>query len=37
LENDVNKYNEELINENKDNEDDDYGYDYDIYENLNLV
>jgi hypothetical protein len=32
LEDDVNKYNEELINEDKEGEDDDYGYDYDIYE-----
>ena len=29
---DVNKYNEDLINEDKDNDDNDYGYDYDIYE-----
>jgi hypothetical protein len=30
----VNKYNEELINEDKDNEDNDYGYDYDTYEKI---
>jgi hypothetical protein len=32
LADDVNKYNEELIKEDKEGEDDDYGYDYDIYE-----